>query len=210
MAKVDVNESRIRWLTQTEWQALLEQLSGNLRQMARFAIATGLREANVIGLQWNQIDMQRRVAWIHPDQSKSRKPIGIPLSDDAVAVLREQIGKHGTFVFVRTYTKHGKQITEPVTRASGDSWKAALVRAGIDVVEIGKIKTSKFRWHDLRRTWASWHIMAGTPLEVLQKLGGWETLSMVLRYAHLAPEHLAAYANNAKHQVQEQACGKNV
>lgn len=197
MQKVEVNDSRIRWLTQEEWGRLLSELSGNLRQMARFAISTGLREANVIGLQWNQIDMQRKVAWIHPDQSKSRKPIGIPLSDDAIEVLREQIGKDGTFVFVSTRKKFGKMETAPVTRASGESWKAALVRAGIDVVKIDGRKTSTFRWHDLRHTWASWHIMAGTPLEVLQKLGGWETLSMVLRYAHLAPEHLAAYANNA-------------
>lgn len=210
MAKVEVGESRIRWMTQEEWQALLSQLSGNLRQMARFAIATGLREANVLGLQWNQIDMQRRVAWIHPDQSKSGRSIGIPLSDDAVTVLREQIGKHDTFVFVRTYKKHGEMVTEPVTRASGDAWKAALVRAGIDVVERNKKKTSTFRWHDLRHTWASWHIMAGTPLEVLQKLGGWETLSMVLRYAHLAPEHLATYANNAIQKPSAKACGENV
>jgi hypothetical protein len=40
--------------------------------------------------------------------------------------------------------------------------------------------------------------MAGTPLEVLQKLGGWSSLAMVLRYAHLAPDHLAGYADNAR------------
>ena len=34
-----------------------------------------------------------------------------------------------------------------------------------------------------------------TPLNVLQELGGWSDYSMVLRYAHLAPEHLAEYAN---------------
>ena len=51
---------------------------------------------------------------------------------------------------------------------------------------------------DMRHTWASWHIMAGTSIEVLQKLGGWADLKMVLRYAHLAPDHLASYANNSK------------
>ncbi len=40
--------------------------------------------------------------------------------------------------------------------------------------------------------------MAGTPLEVLQKLGGWEDLRMVMRYAHLAPEYLASFAGNSK------------
>lgn len=51
-----------------------------------------------------------------------------------------------------------------------------------------------FRWHDLRHTWASWHVQAGTPLAVLKELGGWSTLDMVMRYAHLAPEHLAEHA----------------
>ena len=54
-----------------------------------------------------------------------------------------------------------------------------------------------FHWHDLRHTWASWHVQNGTPLAVLQELGGWRDLKMVLRYAHLAPGHLAPYAGNS-------------
>ena len=34
----------------------------------------------------------------------------------------------------------------------------------------------------------------GTPLFALQELGGWESAEMVLRYAHLAADHLAPYA----------------
>ena len=50
-----------------------------------------------------------------------------------------------------------------------------------------------FRWHDLRHTWASWHVQSGTPLHVLQELGAWESAEMVRRYAHLSSEHLAQY-----------------
>jgi integrase len=46
----------------------------------------------------------------------------------------------------------------------------------------------------LRHTWASWHVQSGTPLFALQELGGWESTEMVRRYAHLAADHLAAYA----------------
>lgn len=49
---------------------------------------------------------------------------------------------------------------------------------------------------DLRHTWASWHIQNGTPIHVLQELGGWSDIRMVQRYAHLAPGHLACYADN--------------
>lgn len=66
------------------------------------------------------------------------------------------------------------------------AWRKALMRAGI----------SDFRRHDLRHTWASWHIQAGTPLAVLQELEGWKDFKMVQRYAHLSKDHLSAYAEN--------------
>ncbi|MEO6146539.1 MAG: site-specific integrase [Sulfuriferula sp.] len=191
MARVKTKDARTRWLTLDEWRRLESELPCHLRQMARFAVSTGLRENNVIGLEWSQIDLSRRVAWIHPDQTKSGKAIGVPLSDTAMRALESQRETStGRWVFVYN--------DKPVTKTSTKAWKAALVRAGIDVFkdDLGRT-TSSFRWHDLRHTWASWHVMNGTPIEVLQKLGGWRTLSMVLRYAHLAPEHLAKYADNA-------------
>ena len=64
------------------------------------------------------------------------------------------------------------------------AWYAALQHAGIE----------DFRWHDLRHTWASWHVQAGTPLFALQEMGGWSSAEMVRRYAHLAADHLAPFA----------------
>ena len=60
---------------------------------------------------------------------------------------------------------------------------------------------SDFRWHDLRHTWASWHVQNGTPLEVLMQLGGWNSYEMVLRYAHLSQSHIACYAQNSHSQI---------
>ena len=55
-----------------------------------------------------------------------------------------------------------------------------------------------FTWHGLRHTWATWHVQAGTPLDVLQKLGGWSSYSMVLRYGHHSPGYLAGFADNVE------------
>lgn len=144
--------------------------------MAAFSLATGLRKGNVLGLQWSQVDLLRRIAWIHPDQSKSRVAIGEPLNDDALRVLLLQVGVHPKFVF----TYDGNPIHQTTTAA----WYKALKRCGI----------TDFRWHDLRHTWASWHVQGGTPLHALRELGGWESVSMVKRYAHFSVSHLAAYA----------------
>lgn len=169
---------RVRWLTKDQADRLLQELPEHQAAMVRFTLATGLRQANVLGLEWSQVDLTRRVAWVHPDQAKARRAIPVPLNDDAARVIRRQLGQHPT----RIFTYRG----EPVRGVNTKAWKAALERAGI----------TNFRWHDLRHTWASWHVQAGTPLHALQELGGWETVEMVRRYAHLAPEHLAVHAAN--------------
>jgi len=171
---------RIRFLTRDEAQRLLAGLPEHLADMAAFSLATGLRASNVTGLQWSQIDLARRLAWIHPDQAKARKAIPVPLNADAMAVINKQTGGHSGHVF----SYRGKPIAQVSTKA----WYAALKRAGIE----------DFRWHDLRHTWASWHVQNGTPLFALQELGGWASSEMVRRYAHLAAEHLAPYAERLK------------
>ena len=69
---------------------------------------------------------------------------------------------------------------KPINGIEHRTWKKCLERAAI----------KNFKWHDLRHTWASWHVQAGTPLQVLMELGGWSTIDMVLKYAHLSSQHL--------------------
>jgi integrase len=168
---------RVRFLTREEALRLLSELPSHLSEMTAFSLATGLQKSNVTGLQWTQVDLVRRLAWIHPDQAKARKAIAVPLNAEAVLIVRRQTGRHPTHVF----SFLGKSIIKVNTKA----WYAALERAQI----------RDFRWHDLRHTWASWHVQGGTPLHALQELGGWESSEMVRRYAHFSAEHLAPYAD---------------
>jgi integrase len=177
-------QGRIFWLTPEQARRLLQELPNHLRDMAELTLATGLRRRNVMLLQWSQIDLQKQLAWIHPDEAKARKAIGVPLGCNAIDVLRRRLGIDMTYVF--TYRGH------PVTDVTTKAWYNALKRAGIP---------DGFRWHDLRHTWASWHAQNGTPLHVLQEMGGWSSVAMVKRYAHLSTQHLASYADNAAVQV---------
>ncbi len=178
-------KQRVRWLTREEADRLIAELPEHLADMVRFTLATGLREANVTGLEWSQVDLIRKVAWIHPDQAKAKKAIGVPLNLDAALVLDRWKGRHKTHVFA--YPRRGtddEMVWSPVSKAGGHAWRKALKRAEIE----------SFRWHDLRHTWASWMVQSGVPLHALQELGGWADYAMVQRYAHLAPEHMAEYA----------------
>ncbi|EAA8742654.1 site-specific integrase [Salmonella enterica subsp. enterica] len=184
-----VRNKRVRWLERDEAKRLIEECPEPLKSVVKFALATGLRRSNIINMEWQQIDMQRRVAWVNPEDSKSNRAIGVALNDTACKVLRDQIGKHHKWVFV--HTKEGIRPdgsrTPTIRKMRVDdqrAWNAACRRAGIE----------DFRFHDLRHTWASWLIQSGVPLSVLQEMGGWESIEMVRRYAHLAPNHLTEHA----------------
>ena len=144
--------------------------------IVKFSLATGFRKANVLGLEWSQVDMPRNVAWIHGDQAKAGKDIHVSLNSTALQVLERQWGRYPKYVF----TYKGNLIGQVNTKA----WYKGLKQAGIE----------NFRWHDLRHTWASWLAQGGVPLNVIQEMGAWESAEMVRRYAHLAPETFGKHA----------------
>ncbi len=171
------NNSRERALTVDQAKALLNELPPHQRATSLFALTTGLRLSNVVRLEWGQVNLDLKHAWVKGCQSKNRSPIAIPLNDLAIEVLQQQLGKHTD----RVFTYRGK----PFEAANTKAWKSALKRAGIE----------DFKWHDLRHTWATWQRQAGTPTHELQRLGGWKTAAMVERYAHVAPDNLANAAS---------------
>lgn len=166
------NNKRIRWITLDEANCLKDELPEHLADAMEFALHTGLRETNISSLEWSQINFDQCHAFIPAHKSKSGLAIAVPLNSQVMAVLKKQLGKNSTFVF----SYNGKPIRWFNTRA----WRKALCRAGI----------KDFKWHDLRHTWASWHVQSGTSLQELQQLGGWASFEMVLRYAHLSSSHL--------------------
>lgn len=174
-------KKRVRWITESEAQTLINALPSHLADMVIFALETGLRESNITLLRWDQVDLSQRAIFIEgEDILKSEKAFVVPLSDKAVEVLRRQVGNNRERVF--TYKGKG------VRRANTYAFKNACKRIGLE----------DFRWHDLRHTWATWHVQRGTPIEILQELGGWTDYKMVKRYAHFSHQHLQQYVNRAQ------------
>lgn len=166
-----------RWVTRAQFSRLLRHLPAHTADLARFAVATGLRRSNITGLTWDRVDLRRRTAFVPGSQAKAGRGIPVALNADAIAVLRRWKGKDERWVFVF----RGRRITQVATKA----WRAACREAGLEGL----------RFHDLRHTWASWQVQAETPLSVLQEMGGWQSFEMVRRYAHLSPGHLRQYAD---------------
>lgn len=192
--KRDEPKEKVVWIGQDKARLLLNALDAavHLRRMVEFSLATGLRQSNVTGLRWSRVDLGRKIAWVEPDDAKAGETIPVPLNDWAVSVLIEarNCPEHGHDRLCFTY--FGRQVAEPANTA----WHKACARVG-DMPE-------GWTWHCMRHTWASWHVMGlfsndgtPTPLEVLQKLGGWSDIKMVMKYAHLAPDYTAKFAGNS-------------
>jgi integrase len=168
-----------RFITKAEAAKLISKSPDWLADLIIMSLSTGLRESDLLELEWRRVDLKRRHAWIERQTTKGVKSIPIPMNDEAWLIVLKYANQHPQYVF----TKDGEKIQ----KAGGNEWKKALNRAKID----------KFRWHDLRHTWASWHVQAGTPLRDLMDLGGWSNMQMVLRYAHLRNDDLERHKDNS-------------
>lgn len=167
---------RIRWIDKGDARSLVDNLEHQwMKWLCSFALLTGARLREILSLTWQDIDLGRRRAVIKAENAKSGRARQLPLSDEAVAILRQIPNSH-EYVFSSDGRKHDYFIRSDFNRA--------LRLTGI----------KDFRFHDLRHTWASWHVQDGTPLMVLKELGGWEKLEMVNKYAHLSGEHLSKFS----------------
>ena len=167
------NNKRVAYFTPEQARALMAVVPEDQKAPIAFAFLTGLRKSNVYGLRWDQVDLKRSVAWVYADEAKAGKHITVPLNTDAKALLaglRQAAPEEQTYVF--------QGVSPILTKA----WRRYLKEASLPTT---------LRFHDIRHSFASWHIMAGTDKKTLQELAGWASPAMLERYVHLSNAHLA-------------------
>lgn len=174
----NVKNQGFRWLTHEEFGRLKRELPPHLKPAAEFAVRTGMRMRSMLRLTWDRIDLRRRRLWVPGEQMKGAHAHGIPISRDLAKLLRR----------LKTMSPDGEHVFQydgkPFDDCNTEAFQKALARA----------KLTGVNWHTLRHTFASWAVQSGVSLQELMQLGDWKTYSMVLRYAHLAPDHLAQAA----------------
>lgn len=176
---------RVRWIRKWQARNLIDAMQSDvMRRIVSFALLTGARRGEILSLTWENVDMENKNAIVTAENAKSGRARPLPLNDEAICILRE-CDMSCEFVF----TVDGQRLT--------DIDRAEFSRA----LEISQI--TDFRFHDLRHTWASWHIQNGTPLMMLKEMGGWETLEMVKKYAHLSAEHLNKFVGSVTFLAHE-------
>ena len=129
------------------------------------------RAGNLIGLRWRDVDPETGVYTI--PENKSGETLRLPMHSRVKGILLG-LPRNGVYVFAEADGEPPWDFTH--------TFAAAVKRAGITDLHL----------HDLRHTFASRLAMAGVDILTIKELGGWKTLTMVQRYAHLSPDHKRA------------------
>lgn len=166
-------KARDRRLTADEMTALMRECraSGNtwLAPAVVLSIETGMRQGELLSLDWKNIDRERRVALVGP--GKTDEPRGVPLSSSGLEALQGlPRALSGRIIPIGRMTLY-------------KAFERACKRASI----------GDFTWHDLRHEALSRLAERGdfTVLE-MAAVSGHKTLQMLKRYTHLQAEKLAA------------------
>ncbi len=164
---------RTRYLAQDELKALLAATGKSscpaLRDIIEFAILTGLRLRRILALHASQLDLSLGIVRL-PETVKSSKGFStVRLAPALIDMLKARLGK----------SRSGYVFENPRTRKPYDSVKKAFHKAleasGID----------NFRFHDLRHTFATYALLSGSDVRVVQELLGHNNIRTTQKYTHV-------------------------
>jgi integrase len=172
-------KGKTRWLTPEEAQALILAAAPHLKPLLVFLLGTGARLSEALDLDWTDVDLAAGRAMFRHTKNGHDRPAGLPSA--VIAALSALPYRDGRVFrrddgqpYVDRHREEGGQIKT--------AFKGACRRAGIE----------NLTPHDLRHTWASWlYAVTKDPMRVMVE-GGWRQLSMVQRYAHLAPSGIVS------------------
>jgi len=147
-----------------------------LHSIIQFAIQTGMRRGEIMGLSWVDIDLPNRKAYLH--QTKNGEPRQVPLTRQAMAVL-ESLSRNEEKIFPMGLDALRSQFKRLKAYAK-DQWNGVGINPFDDL-----------RFHDLRHEALSRLSDAGLNVIELSHISGHRTLGMLKRYTH--PSHEAIF-----------------
>jgi integrase len=171
---------RERYLSSDELVRLLDALAAhpdqNEANAVRLLLLTGARRGEVLSMQWDHIDFEKRT-WTKPSHhTKQKKLHHVPLSAPALQLLAEMastptndsLPSSSDYVFPGPGKNgHRVDLKKP--------WASICQAADIEGL----------RLHDLRHSYASLLVAGGASLPIIGKLLGHTQAATTQRYAHL-------------------------
>lgn len=182
IGKLKTVSQRLDFLSPVESRKLVQASADEpvWRDMLLMALRTGMRLGELCGLQWRDVDFQRKILTVQRSlvrgvlgTPKNNRVRHIPLTKDLWRSIYERRDQH-TFVF---HQPNGNPLSDGMGE---NAMRRACKKAGIRYIG----------WHTLRHTFASQLVSEGVPLNAVQELLGHSSIVMTMKYAHLAQSAL--------------------
>ncbi len=180
---------RTRFLTEEELDRLVAACQDPsfekmpwLAPMVVLATHTGLRWAELSDLRWEHVDLDRKLLILN--QPKVQKVKSVALNGSAVRALCELRSDHQHVLM----TPEGRRLSYSKAQKV---FKRARQLAGLEDLHL----------HDLRHTFGSHLVMSGVDLPTVAALMGHSSIAVTMRYAHLAPKHVAEAVNKLESRL---------
>jgi integrase len=163
--------NKLRVVSDEEFQKVYNNASDFLKPILVTAMNTGMRRGEIFNLKWQDVNFKE--GYILVRESKNNESRIIPINKVLMETLKSvKTNGSGEYIF-----SHNNR-NDPV-RTFKTAFNSTLRRSGVE----------KFRFHDLRHTFASRLVMAGVNIVTVQELMGHRNINMTKRYSHPTPEH---------------------
>ena len=212
-------ESRQRFLSEDEMTLLMERAPENYFAAIGTALFTGVRQAELLGLTWRDIDFGGEQVHVEFQMERGANPLRTRLKTKAsvrdvvlMPTLARILKAHrlasphsgdGDLVFATVNGKtvgHRNLAQRGLDRATGAAAKRAAAKAGKPYVPTG---LEDVTFHSLRHTFASLLIAQGRdPVFVSRQLGHADPSITLKVYAHLF--HGARHAREARDELERE------
>jgi len=178
-----IPEKQPLFYTETDYNILLNVIDEqDLRDIVEFALNTGLRQMELLTLEWNQINFRDSLLILDNRNhlTKSKKIRTIPLNIKSLQILTErERSKQSNLVF----TYNGLSIKQDFI---SKTFKKFIKKADLNL---------KLNFHSLRHTFASWLVQRGVSIYEVSKLLGHSDIKTTEIYSHLRAEDLRRSVN---------------
>lgn len=174
-------QERVREASIVEEAEIMALVPESYRPAVAFAILTGCRRGEIIGLTWQDVNFFARDLRVTGKGDKSRT---IPMSQEVFDLLWSLRGHHdeSVFTYVEKLGRMGraKGSRYPITKAGlGNAWGRSV-----------RGKIANFTFHDTRHTAATRLVRQTGSIKLAQKLLGHSNITTTTRYAHVTHDDL--------------------
>jgi integrase len=153
------------------WKAA-DTLGWPFDAIVKLLLLTGARRGEVVGMRWEEIDLEKKVWSLPASRTKNKRSHASPLSSLAVGILENlpRIENRGGLLFPAGFVRRTSRSHGPGPVSGFSVPKLRLDRAIAELAEAeGLPPLAQFGFHDLRRSCASGMAKLGVDLHIIER-----------------------------------------